>query len=662
MSIIARLGVVLGINTSEFIAGLTAADTKSKEFKKNLKEARQTVDDLKTGMLATGAALVAFGGMAMKAADEISDLADANDTTVAKVLELKHALVASGGDAEKLGQFYSSFTNSIDGAAHGNDKLRDSFARVGITIKDIATLSGDALQQKAVDGLAKIGDTVTRNATAMDLFGKAAKGVDFTKLSDEARVAAGHYDDQAKAIKAAADAAQRLELFFGDMKIAAMAAMEPITNLIAKLPTEDRINAMTKAFQILGTTLAIAFGVKAVRGVMALGNAIRVMAISNPWLLALTAGGAAAAYFGADMLMGDGPEDQDYPDTTISGGTNREIGQSGRDKTAAKYAAEMKAVEALYNQKTVAANQEKVNQLAAIDLQSRRYLLTKNQFDLESLRLERSQKETEIFNKQFADIADAMKQRELASADEKDQANALFELKKKRIFELAEYETKVNAEIYAAREKSLLDEQQRQQSWGAGWDEAFKRYQESAQKASDRGAAAFEMMTNSMESAIRQFVETGKLNFQDFTLSIIRNIIAAEAAAQASSIFKGLFSSAGDFFKGLFGGGVSGSGTAAGAMASFSGRASGGSVDAGTPYMIGENGPELFIPRTQGTVVPNGSWQQMAGGGGGTVINGPYIANMSAIDTQSGIQFLASNKQTIWAAYQSANRSVPISR
>jgi hypothetical protein len=65
-----------------------------------------------------------------------------------------------------------------------------------------------------------------------------------------------------------------------------------------------------------------------------------------------------------------------------------------------------------------------------------------------------------------------------------------------------------------------------------------------------------------------------------------------------------------------------------------------------------------------GTIIPNGSWQQAAAsmGSSGFTNNGTYIANMSAIDTQSATQFLASNKSTIWAAYQSANRSVPISR
>ena len=36
-------------------------------------------------------------------------------------------------------------------------------------------------------------------------------------------------------------------------------------------------------------------------------------------------------------------------------------------------------------------------------------------------------------------------------------------------------------------------------------------------------------------------------------------------------------------------------------------RASGGPVSAGQPYVVGEEGPELFVPRYSGTIVPNGA-------------------------------------------------------
>lgn len=48
------------------------------------------------------------------------------------------------------------------------------------------------------------------------------------------------------------------------------------------------------------------------------------------------------------------------------------------------------------------------------------------------------------------------------------------------------------------------------------------------------------------------------------------------------------------------------------------GRASGGSVSAGTTYMVGEKGAELFTPTTNGTIIPNNA---LAGMGGGTTIN-----------------------------------------
>jgi hypothetical protein len=47
------------------------------------------------------------------------------------------------------------------------------------------------------------------------------------------------------------------------------------------------------------------------------------------------------------------------------------------------------------------------------------------------------------------------------------------------------------------------------------------------------------------------------------------------------------------------------------------GKALGGPVNAGTSYVVGERGPELFVPTTSGKIIPNGG----SGGGGGAVVN-----------------------------------------
>jgi phage-related minor tail protein len=134
-------------------------------------------------------------------------------------------------------------------------------------------------------------------------------------------------------------------------------------------------------------------------------------------------------------------------------------------------------------------------------------------------------------------------------------------------------------------------------------------------------------------------------------------MMVIEAKAGMMSMIKGI--------GGLFSGGGGGGGMMGmiGSIGSMFGFADGGTPPTNVPSIVGERGPELFVPKTSGTVIPNNQLASALGGGGQTVnYNGPFIASMSAIDTQSGVQFLAKNKQTIWASYQSANRSVPVSR
>ncbi|MGQ4661352.1 hypothetical protein [Lysobacter sp. F6437] len=47
------------------------------------------------------------------------------------------------------------------------------------------------------------------------------------------------------------------------------------------------------------------------------------------------------------------------------------------------------------------------------------------------------------------------------------------------------------------------------------------------------------------------------------------------------------------------------------------GKAGGGDVFGGTRYLVGEEGPEMFVPRTAGTILPASQTAAMTGGGGG---------------------------------------------
>jgi hypothetical protein len=50
-------------------------------------------------------------------------------------------------------------------------------------------------------------------------------------------------------------------------------------------------------------------------------------------------------------------------------------------------------------------------------------------------------------------------------------------------------------------------------------------------------------------------------------------------------------------------------------------KAAGGPVTAGTPYTVGEVGPELFVPNQSGTIIPASQTAKMGGGGNTYIVN-----------------------------------------
>jgi hypothetical protein len=72
-----------------------------------------------------------------------------------------------------------------------------------------------------------------------------------------------------------------------------------------------------------------------------------------------------------------------------------------------------------------------------------------------------------------------------------------------------------------------------------------------------------------------------------------------------------------------------GSGLLSGLSSFVPGLAAGGPVSAGSPYIVGETGPELFVPTGSGTILNNNRLDGMAGGGGtfNVTVNMPAGSN-----------------------------------
>ncbi|WP_310530768.1 tail tape measure protein [Novosphingobium sp.] len=117
--------------------------------------------------------------------------------------------------------------------------------------------------------------------------------------------------------------------------------------------------------------------------------------------------------------------------------------------------------------------------------------------------------------------------------------------------------------------------------------------------------SGFEQAGNVLERGLVGAIRRGSLGFEDLrriALNVI-NDIAAQAVQTLLNSMGGLGggSGGGGGFGGLFN-----FGSLLGNVLGFPGRAIGGSVSPGRGYLVGERGPELFVP-TQAGRIDNGS-------------------------------------------------------
>lgn len=117
-------------------------------------------------------------------------------------------------------------------------------------------------------------------------------------------------------------------------------------------------------------------------------------------------------------------------------------------------------------------------------------------------------------------------------------------------------------------------------------------------------AQAGDMAGRAIEVSLLRAVRTGRLGFEDLgrtALSILSQIAAAAVRDGLHSIGMG----------GRSGGGVSGglaslASAVLGGVLGLPGRATGGPVSPGAAYLVGERGPEMFVPTSSGQIVAAG--------------------------------------------------------
>jgi lambda family phage tail tape measure protein len=746
--------------TEDFKIRVTAQGIENLDkISKGAENAEKKINNLAASIL--GVSFGAFIAGALDAADRISDLSDATGISIVNLKSFQDALETSGGKAKNVERAILGFSQSIETAADGSDKMREAFAKVGVSLTDLKNLSEQDLLQKTIQGLDELkrgGASASEVAsTGSQLLTKAFRGVDVSKFFADFESGKITLGGVAQKIKEAADANGKLEGAFRNLQLGALEAINPILKLFGEQNLS--VEAATKLVTLLGVAIGVSMGAAAVANILAIAKAVEAWnlltksqialqfvlgALQDPKKVVAYTAAAAAGYLAAQKALDmydasvkenektkadalaetqklakkyPAPETKDKVDRKIELSASQkaaiesekrfqqsiaDIIKSGRLATAreeeaiqinadsdiAKARAEIFNKEGLSEQtklKEFIGKSAEIQQKATLEIAKfRREQLLKTLQDEEKAREENGIAESKAMadraaaNAQAFAVVNAYRQgnEELIAraglqksivdlgSIEQERATKLFEVERDRIAKIKEIQAATNnKDDRLAREQELNKEiaariglinqeydtrQAREQDYSKGFKDVMKRYEESFTPIKQGGMMAESVFSN-MNSAIDNFATTGKFKFGDFAKSIIQDMIKIELKAMASSLLRGLLGS-------LFGGSFMND---AGGMelAGSLGFANGGNPPVGRVSIVGERGPELFVPRTAGTIIPN---HALGGGGTTNVTNVTY--SIQAVDASSFRSLVARDPSFIYAVTEAGRRSQPSRR
>jgi len=691
MANIARLGVALGLNTAEFQSGLKGAMA-------GLEKVKDAAKVVGVAILAAGTAMAYMTKKSIDNMDKLAKQAQMAGVTTESLSALAYAADLAGVSQDTLVLSMAKLSKGMSDAAMNTGEALKGFNALNIDYKNLE--STDEAMLQISERFAGMADGANKTAIAMSLFGRSGAqlipllnggrdGVE--KLRAEAEklglVIGG---DTTKSAEQFNDSLTQLGSIFTGLGNEIATATLPLLNSI----TQALFNSWIESDQfrvgiqeIIRTDLPrwldnVAYGFAFTADVI--GNVINIV---RGFIQVLQHAGDVISYVMANVEYSMAITDQAQESALAKQSSvllklkqnEKDFDQFQKEKIANawRYSDELEAIQNQTsddagiglsiikpqaprmvdpNQVDKTANMLKEASLVSAEFdRERQHAIGMLQIKADMAGLANNEKRVQeavnaVLDATSAKLQEISDKREKAAGQGAD-SKTLAEydrqaLEVERLGSMYEVITRQMEEATIAS----------QMTFSFGWNKAFAQFSEDAQNYATVAADMFGSLVSSMNTAIDNFVDNGKLSFSEFAESVIKDIIKIQLKMQASQLLQmGIKFAIGAFSAGATpSGGVPG-----GDVGSYSTFASGGTITG--PSIVGENGPELFIPGRSGAIIPNNNLNDSMGGGGVTY-NGPVIQNMQAIDTQSGIQFLAKNKMTIWSMNQSANRSIPAGR
>lgn len=660
-----------------FVNGMDQAARESEAFRNRVRGNMQAAGKAVGAFsVAAAAGLAVWIKSSIDAADEASKAAAAAGVQIEALTGLQFAADLAGVSNDDLNSSLARLNKTIDQAARGSKLQAAAFDDIGVSIRDANgdLKSADTLLLDVADAFSEYEDGAAKAALSQELFGRS--GTKLIPLLNSGSEAITDLTDQAQRLGLVLDqeTASAAEAFNDSLTVlgkvsggvanrvtaSLVPAMEELTGLFVDLATDaesatiasDTLSGVLKGLATVGVVIGASF--------TATGQAIGATA-------AALMQAAQGDFKGAWETVKSGVSD--YVDTAekginrinkLWGGDYKESGRKAieTNEKIRKQLVRTSVATDSAAKSTKAATSAIDSQIASLQLQAATLGMTNTESTLYKLNLDKASVSQVAAAKAALDMIDAFEkqkksQQEAADtseyvqgvdravkaaqqavdiqiesiglssrqAEELQKLNDVQQEYADKLLDLAAAQGTANAlseEAYQQRKEALQAAQdaevaiveegfkrkaKAEEDWLNGAKDAFQDYVDNANNTAASFNDVFKNALQGTEDALVGFVQTGKLSFKSLADSIVADLLrigVQKAIASAITSASGAFGGGGayaDAFGAIFGGG----------------RATGGSVNPGSFYQVGEfdrpelikqNGKQYMIPGDNGNVVP----------------------------------------------------------
>lgn len=625
---LAKLVVRLEAQSSQLLTELEKANNRIDRF---ASKTGKTLQKWSNGLIAafSARAIFQFSNDVLKAQAGLADMAQKTGVTVEELSALGYAAQQSGSDLQTLDAGLRGLSNTATDAANGSKKAADSFAVLGIKVRDgndELKSSGDLLLEIA-EQFAQYEDGAAKSALAQDLFGKAGRDLipllnkgaagieELTKRADELGITLS--TQAAQAASKLQDNLATLGAITRGVVGQALQEVVPILSNFAEgmITGAEGSTALDGAVRVLAAGLKVLLSAGVIVGEIfdrigsAIGNtAASIAAVlegdfrraftiqTDYWKESGESIGAAADQLGkiwedagANVVAAAEDTDAKLKKTLSFGGNTsalEEVKVTAEKIDLSPMEQFYKDLEDLTKTSTEKQLESFYAQKAALDELAASQRITTTQY---AARLEE-------INKVREDALGITQRQEEAEARLKktmDEGRAVFEATRTPLEQYNAELVRLNNLLF----QSAIDQdtynravEQAQDAFDKATDGAAKFYEEAAENAQDiLGQGIYDSIKSGFDKGAGEALDT----FADMLLRMATEALAAD-------IFGSIFKSDGT----SSGGGTDWVQAGLGLFTSFfgGGRAQTGAVNPGVAYNVGENGPERFVPTVPGRI------------------------------------------------------------